>query len=283
MSCTLKGYKGDPILSFADWDRDGMPPHRRAKHWKEHHSAMELAKRWTYAGSPAVPSELLDLIDSHDLTKGTLVQSGVVEHRTSLPYGPRAPRWHDMSIIGAKEREIVTICVEGKATEPFGNSVANELKAAWKRPVTQFPDRLDWLTRSLFGISAFQDATHKTLNSVVSGLPYQLLTAVAGTFLQARIDKAKLAVFIVHEFRTPKTTDIVLDKHEKAFNEFLRLFFESNGTIWPGGTTEHKLAVKNARFVGPVQMQHDPNVKGIISIPKDIPLLIGKIRTDTNF
>ncbi len=78
----------------------------------------------------------------------------------------------------------MTVCIEAKADESFGGKVAEELRKARKRPVTRFPERLDWLTRSLLGLPAFEDDQFLVLSDVVANLPYQLLSAIGGTLLE---------------------------------------------------------------------------------------------------
>jgi hypothetical protein len=123
----------------------------------------------------------------------------------------------------------MTICIEAKADEPFGATVAQELRKAKKRPVTRFPERLDWLTRSLLGVPAFKDEEHLVLSDVVSRLPSQLLTAIAGTLLEAQIQEATIAVFLVHEFRTTATVDVKMKANAETLDSFLRLLYSFNG------------------------------------------------------
>ena len=95
------------------------------------------------------------------------------------------PRCHDLALFAEHGESIVTICVEAKADEPFDATVTDELRNAKKRPVTAFPQRLDWLTRTLFGLAAFNGEDHDTVSDQVRNLPYQLLTA--GTLREAEL------------------------------------------------------------------------------------------------
>jgi hypothetical protein len=167
----------------------------------------------------------------------------------------------------------VTICVEAKADESFGGSVAEELRKAKKRSGdTRFPERLDWLSRWLLGISAFKDDEHLALSDAVSELPYQLLTGIAGTLLEAQTQGATTAVLIVHEFRTNLTKDTKLEANADAMNSFLHLFYSANGG------PDERLRVRAGDIVGPISIIDGP-LAGPLQCPS-IPLFIGKITTD---
>lgn len=60
---------------------------------------------------------------------------------------------------------------------------------------------------------------------------YQLLTAICGTVLQARRDGSKLAVFVVHEFRTDKTAVDKLRRNSEDYSSFLAALGISSGHI----------------------------------------------------
>jgi hypothetical protein len=208
------------------------------------------------------------------------ILSGITECETPLAFGMRGPRCHDLALCAEQNGHAVTICIEAKADEPFGGTITRELSAARKRAAkregghTQFPERLDWLTRSLLGLRAFEDDQHKVLAKAVADLPYQLLPAIAGTLLEAAHQKSSKAVFVVHEFRTTKTIDANLDANADALNRFLRVFLSANGA-----SVDENFAIKNGHIVGPI-----PITQRLITrtdkIPCDIPLFIGKIRTD---
>jgi len=167
----------------------------------------------------------------------------------------------------------VTVCIEAKADESFGGTVAEELRKAKKRPATNFPERLDWLTRSLLGLPAFKGDQLLVLSDVVSTLPYQLLSAIGGTLLEAKLQQASKAGFLVHEFRTTATVDAKMDDNANALNRFLRLLLLANK-----GGGEH-ITLESGHIVGPISITNRHAV-GAHKIPYQIPLFIGKIRTD---
>jgi hypothetical protein len=185
-----------------------------------------------------------------------------------------------LALQAEQDGRAVTICIEAKADESFGGTIIQELSTARKRAAkrkgghTRFPERLDWLTHSLLGLRAFEDARHQVLDGVVADLPYQLLPAIAGTLLETKHMKASKAVFVIHEFRTAKTTDANLDANADALNRFLRLFLLANGA-----SAADSFQLGCGHMVGPISITERP-VEGTSKIPCDIPLFIGKIRTD---
>lgn len=276
----IQSHAGVHIRSFDDWARYALPPDRKGLHWKPGRSACELGRIWTADGEPAAPRQLAELLESHGGTRGMSILSGITERETPLPFGSRGPRCHDLALHAEQDGRAVTICIEAKADESFGGTITRELSAARKRAAkregghTRFPERLDRLTCSLLGLRAFQDDQHQLLAKVVADLPYQLLPAIAGTLLEAGHRKASKAVFVVHEFRTRKTTNANLDTNADALNRFLRVFMSANGA-----RAGANFALENGHIVGPILVT--PRlVSGTDKIPCDIPLFIGKIRTD---
>ena len=279
-SVQIQGYAGVPIRSFDDWARYALPPARNEVHWQPDRSACELGRIWTVRGEPAVPDQLAQLLESHEGTRRMVILSGITERETLLPFGNRGPRCHDLALQAEQDGRAVTICIEAKADESFGRTITQELSTARKRAAkregghTRFPERLDWLTCSLLGLRAFEDAQHQVLDGVVADLPYQLLPAIAGTLLEAGHRKASKAVFVVHEFRTAKTANANLDANADALNRFLRVFLSANGA-----SAGESFELGCGHIVGPISIT-ERHVEGTTKIPCDIPLFIGKIRTD---
>jgi hypothetical protein len=220
-----------------------------------------------------VPPQVVKLLESNEGTRRTVFKSGITEHETPLPFSNRGARCHDLALRAERDGCLVTICVEAKADESFGGSVAEELRKARQRSgETRFPERLDWLSRTLLGIPAFKDAECQALSDVVSNLPYQLLTGIAGTLLEAQTQGATTAIFIVHEFRTDLTEDGKLKANAEAMDSFLHLFCSVNGG------PDECLHVGSGEIVGPISIVDRP-LAGPLQCPS-IPLMIGKIRTD---
>ncbi|MFZ0393271.1 MAG: hypothetical protein WAL73_05435 [Terracidiphilus sp.] len=249
-----------------------MPESRRL-HWKEGRSAYELGREWTINGVPATPGCVDELLNSHSATRCSVLDRGVTEFETPLPFGSRGARCHDLVLWGARGDSRLLVCVEAKADEPFGGDVAAELQNARKRPVTRFPDRLAWLTACLLGIPAFVDTRQQVLNPQIANLPYQLLTAVAGTLLEADRQRVDAAVLLIHEFRTHLTSDENLAQNARCLDEFLRTFLPAQQ--YAGS----ECSLDSAQMLGPIQLHPArPGVRP--GFPTRIPLFLGKIRTD---
>ncbi len=290
MRVQIRGYAGVPIYSFDDWEKFALPPARRKMHWEEGRSACELGRIWTANGEPAAPGELIRLLESNEGTRGIVIHRGTTEHETRLPFATGGPRCHDLALQAEQRGSSVTICIEAKADESFGGTVAAELRKARRqvekrrekekekpkqKPIsTRFPNRLDWLTRSLLGLPAFEDDQLIAVSASVAGLPYQLLSAIGGTLLEAEQQKACKAVLVVHEFRTIKTEDANLDANANALNRFLRLLLSANKA-----DVSEDFELKGGQMIGPFLVR-EHLVKGQIEIPYHIPIFIGKTRTD---
>jgi hypothetical protein len=288
----IKSNAGRPIRSFGDWEKYALPPERKKMHWEEGRSACELGRIWTASGEPAVPGELTRLLESHEGTRGILFRTGITEHETRLPFTIGGPRCHDLALQGEQNGSPVTICIEAKADESFGGTVAKELLKAErgaearrreqaKRRVkarrqarTMFPKRLDWLTRSLLGLPAFEDDKLIVISPAVAELPYQLLSAIGGTLIEADLQKARKAVLVIHEFRTVKTEDANLDANANALNRFLRLLLAANKA-----DVRENFELESGQIIGPILIT-DRTIAGPVKIPNSVPLFIGKIRTD---
>lgn len=101
-------------------------------------------------------------------------------------------------------RESITICVEAKADEPFGTysvsgywTRAEGRRRAGER--TRAPERIQTL------VGMVDPESSVPLESRWSAVPYQLLTALCGTVLQAEADQSSAAILVIHEFHTELT------------------------------------------------------------------------------
>jgi hypothetical protein len=145
---------------------------------------------------------------------------GVPELVTPLPVNGEG-RNHDLWLLGRTHRESVTICIEAKADEPFGNRTVSGHRA-WairrrnsrnRRIPSRVPERIDALL-AIIGhpFSKWAD------------IRYQLLTGLCGTVLQAQADLSGCGAFVVHEFHTCKTTPKKLHRNNQDYEAFLAVF-----------------------------------------------------------
>jgi hypothetical protein len=278
MRVQIQNYTGTPIRSFGEWESYALPTAHK-EHWQPSRSACELGRIWTTDGEPSVPHQLIQLLDSHEGTRHLVILKGITEHQTRLPFSSFGPRRHDLALWAEQDGRPVTICIESKADESSGGTVREELRKARanarkKGGTTRFPERLDWLTRSLLRLPAFTDSCLLMLSDEVADLPYQLLSAIGGTLLEAEQQKTIKAVFVIHEFRTPTTLDINLDVNANALNRFLRLFLSANGA-----SAGEDFELKSGNMLGPISITSRP-VAFSTRVPYHVPIFIGKIRTD---
>jgi hypothetical protein len=91
--------------------------------------------------------------------------------------------------------------------------------------------------------------------------------------LEAEIEVATMAIFMVHEFRTPATNDDKFDSNANALNRFLSLFHSRNGG------PDEDIELRPGELLGPISIVNRPDA-GLPRMPSP-PLFIGKVRTDT--
>jgi uncharacterized protein DUF6946 len=189
---------GSPITSYHHWTRP-----KKDYQWKAGRSAMELALSWFRNNNPQPPDELLALLHSSTRSNNLQFTSGIPELVTPLPERGEG-RNHDLALIGNTSTEQVTVTIEAKADEPFGNDTILEYynKAIKRRDSgksTRVPERIEQLLAMVDPETSVQESKWKNIR-------YQLLTALCGTILQARIDVSSLAVLVIHEFWSDETS-----------------------------------------------------------------------------
>lgn len=206
----IRDGAGRPICDWRDWTRP-----KKAYQWKSGRSAMELARAWFVSPVPIVPKEVLELLRSRAEFESLELEWGAPEYVTPLPERGEG-RNHDLILVGSGPRGKVVISIEAKADESFGATIGEELAAARasKRP-TRKPQRIETLVRLVFGDSATAD------DEQYSKLRYQLLTAVAGTVLEAKRQSAHIAAFLVHEFVTESVQAASVRRNEDDLSAFL--------------------------------------------------------------
>lgn len=207
-------------------DADQLSTHSRwvdlldDKNRKPGTSAPTLAAAWSG------PLDLLGTLATHPQLARLTVQDATVEARTGFDtYGGNV-RNHDLVLHAATvDDEPIVVCVEAKAGEPLGATVAEQWRAAEKakqaNPNSNALARLSDLVTRLCRFPR-EDAR-------VAALRYQLLTAWAGTVVDAA--KAAHAVFALHEFRTDERPD---DKSSANAAELARFADAVLGCELPG-------------------------------------------------
>jgi hypothetical protein len=203
--------KDRPIRSVDQWGVLAKPA--QDLHWQDGRSAKELAKAWFDGSGPAA---LAKLLARHAETDGLRIHKATAEAQTTFDSLPGGRRNHDLLIEAETAGGPTIIGVEGKADETFGQTIDGYLRAAERRAergeATNAPRRLE-------GLLADLAATTLDSRPELGELRYQLFSGVAGTLAAA--GTGTQAVFVVHEFKTSKTTKRRRDANGAAIARFV--------------------------------------------------------------
>jgi hypothetical protein len=245
----------DPAGKTIDkWDGWSRP--RSDYQWKRGRSAMELAKAWFRTPKSTCPDELTALLESAEVTRGLVLKGGRPELVTPLPERGEG-RNHDLWLTGTTIHGKVTVCVEAKADEPFGDRLGKQIQTARKRqPQTRAAERARALLNLLFG------GDRNPEGAPWRDLRYQLVTAAAGAVLQAQIDKSVACVLVVHEFHSNLTRADHLAANRADLESFVSLLYPEAGMVVPG------------QMIGPIPIPAGPLLTG------GMPLYVGKVVSD---
>lgn len=187
-----------PTDTPEDWKHLLAEPN---KHWKTGYSAKALAYCWQEA--KGFPSEVRRLFKKSGIKtfQNVKMLTAFPEYKVPLPGGLRASQ-NDIFILANGDNQLISIMVEGKVSEPFGETVA-EWKAQYGKGKRE---RLDYLCRLLQ-----LDKTH------IDYIRYQLLHRTASAIIEANRFHAKSALMLVHSFSQ-------IDEWFDDYHEFLALF-----------------------------------------------------------
>ena len=242
--------RGEAIVTPADWRR--LAPPAAPHHWREYRSAYELAHAWT-RGDGA--ERLAAMLGMREGLAGIQLERGIAERRSWFDDIPGKPRHHDLLVLARTNPGLVVVGIEAKADEPFDRELL-ELTAAARRRfhATRAPQRVDRLTRAFFGTTLDEEPA-------LGALRYQLLSALAGTLVEAGRRRATVAVLAVHEFITPETAAIKRQRNARDLDAFVARLGSAPRIAGPDG----------AWIAGPFA------VRGNAHLPADVPVYIGHI------
>ena len=214
----LKNEEGKSITRLDDWPRP-----KKEEQWKPCRSAMEFARYWTETHvCGTVPPDYLELLNTG--FPGIEFHLGQPEFSTCLPpKGSSNPRLHDLHLWGTSPSGSITVCVEAKADERFGDTIGKEWVDAKLthlcNPRSQKKQRLEDLIECIWGIRKPAD--------LLPELRYQLLHALVGTAIQALRDLEKTqapacgtGVLLVHVFETKLTEKYKLEQNQQDLDRF---------------------------------------------------------------
>lgn len=154
------------------------------KQWRTGYSAKALAYSWQEAGG--FPSEVRQTFrNSHvDVFQNIEMLLAFPEYKVPLPGGHRASQ-SDIFVLAKGSMELVSIMVEGKLSEPFGQTVAEWRTQSGKGKET----RLRYLC-NLLGLDT----------TMVDPIRYQLLHRTASALIEAHRFNASNALMLVYSF-----------------------------------------------------------------------------------
>lgn len=159
------------------------------KHWRTGYSAKCFAHCWEAAGGfpPEVSKALADSGQAELLALEPLVI--LPEHKVPLP-GGKTESQNDAWVLARNESGLVSIAVEGKVEEPFGEPLSDWFAI----PTPGKRERLQYLA-NLLGIE----------DEFPPEIRYQLIHRTASAIIEARRFHAGAAVMVVHSF-SPEMT-----------------------------------------------------------------------------
>lgn len=161
------------------------------RQWQRGKSAFELAVAWELAEKSdqerGLPREIKSIIDQVPDLKGAKLIFGAVEHKVPLPHGSKPSQSDLWAVLQLPSQGLVSATIEGKAKEPFDETIARWLADA--SPNSGKPARLEYLRNEL-GLR----------NRDIDNVRYQLLHRTAAAVIEARRIQASIAAMIVHSF-----------------------------------------------------------------------------------
>ena len=160
------------------------------RHWHDCYSAKSLAESWEEA--KGFPQSVKDAFSSSslDALRNLDFLCGFPEHKVSLPGGNR-PSQNDIFILAKNiHNQLVSMTVEGKKSEPFGQYVRDWLG---DNPSDGKQKRLRFLAQCL-----------EVELCDLDEIRYQLLHRTASAIIEAKRFVAPIAVMLVHSFSYSK-------------------------------------------------------------------------------
>jgi len=187
-----------PIINVEDWKQLLADPD---KQWKTGYSAKTLAYCWQEARD--FPPEVRKVFHNSgiDVFKDIEMLIAFPEYKVPLQGGRRASQ-NDIFILAQGVRQLVSIMVEGKVSEPFGDRVSK-----WR---AQSKGGREVRLRYLCGLLALDTTT-------VGHIRYQLLHRTASALIKAKKFNAPNALMLVHSFSRE-------NKWFEDYQQFLTLF-----------------------------------------------------------
>lgn len=155
------------------------------KHWRTGYSAKALAYSWQEANDFPECVKKVFISSGIALFKNIELLMGFPEYQVPLPGGSR-PSQNDIFILARSNDQLISITVEGKVSEPFGDTIAE-----WRKDSSGGKSkRLKFLLKEL----ELDDSEG------INVIRYQLLHRTASALIEAKKFAASNALMLVHSF-----------------------------------------------------------------------------------
>lgn len=160
-------------------------PTNKPEDWKAGYSAKALAYSWQEAHDFPETVRKVCKKSGIELFKNVELLLVFPECQVPLPGGSR-PSQNDIFVLAKASNQLISITVEGKASEPFGDTVAE-----WRKDSSEGKrKRLKFLLKEL----ELED------NKEINTIRYQLLHRTASALIEANKFRAPNALMLVHSF-----------------------------------------------------------------------------------
>ncbi len=171
-----------PTNKPEDWKPLLAKPH---KHWRTGYSAKSLAYSWEEAnGFPECVKKVF-MSSRIALFENVELLLAFPEYKVPLRGGSR-PSQNDIFVLARGNGQLISITVEGKVSEPFGDTIAE-----WRKDDSEGKrKRLKFLLKKL----ELED------NREINTIRYQLLHRTASALIEAKKFGAQNALMLVHSF-----------------------------------------------------------------------------------
>jgi hypothetical protein len=152
----------------------------------------------------------------HDVVEDLDAEDEAVRARFRSVFPELSAASDDLLLHGLAGGRRIVIAVEGKADEPLGSTIEQELKKSGRTRTTGsssgIPDRIRELSNKMFG---------RAPNGDLFGLRYQLLHGIAGMVIEADKSKAEVGVFLIHVFETDSCDERRLRRNDEDLRAFM--------------------------------------------------------------
>ncbi len=195
------------------------------KHWKTGYSAKSLAYCWQQAGD--FPSSVITAFKNSGITLFQNIELLLAfpEWKVPLPGGKRVSQ-NDIFILAKRDNQLISIMVEGKVRESFG-----EIVSEWKSDTTVGKQtRLDYLC-DLLQLNEEQ----------VNNIRYQLLHRTASALIEAGNFNAENALMLVHSFSQET------EQENEGFQDYCK-FLSLYGLIGKMNSLTYPVDINNIRL-----------------------------------